>query len=78
MTTEEPPTAQTAYLRIARTTFRRSETLHQEVERIAVPNFDWIAAPIDGYAAAFSALGHAHLHFHLRRTHGAPQPEPPG
>lgn len=53
MANEEPPVASTA--------FHRRETLHQEAERIAVPNFDWIAAPIDGMAAAASALGHMHL-----------------
>jgi hypothetical protein len=61
MTTLEPPVAETA--------FHRRESLHQEAERIAVPNFDWIAAPIDGIAAALSALTHPHPHH--------PHAEPP-
>jgi len=66
MTTLEPPVAETA--------FHRRETLHEEAERIAVPNFDWIAAPVDGTAAALAALRHAHL----RARHPAAEPaEPP-
>jgi hypothetical protein len=75
MTTEEPPIAWTAFHRRAWTDFRRKESLHHEAERIAVPNFDWIAAPIDGYADAFTALTHPHLH--PRRAHGGQEPAPP-
>jgi hypothetical protein len=56
MTIEEPPVSATA--------LHKRETLHQEAERIAVPNFDWIAAPADGMADAFSALSHPHPRAH--------------
>jgi hypothetical protein len=57
--------------RVALSAARRRQLLHEEAERIAVPTFDWIAAPIDGMADAVSALTHPHR----RRPH--PQTEEP-
>ncbi len=64
MTVQEPPVGASA--------FHRRETLHQEAERIAVPNFDWIAATIDGMAEACSAMAHPHLHRHHHPAPDAP------
>ena len=57
----EPPVAETA--------FHRRETLHEEAERIAVPNFDWIRAPIDGTADAVNALTHPHWRHRNAKPH---------
>ncbi len=45
------------------------ETLHEMVERIAVPDCDWLATTIAGYVDAAGALAHPHLP-HLAALHG--------
>jgi hypothetical protein len=43
----------------------RKQSLHEEVGRLAVPSFDWIAEPVNGFADALVALSPPH--WHVRR-----------
>ncbi len=40
----------------------KRDPVHEEAERIAVPNFDWIAEPIGGLIDAAIALAPHHGH----------------
>ena len=40
----------------------KRDPVHEEAERIAVPNFDWVAQPIGGMIDAAIALASHHQH----------------
>lgn len=51
----------------------KRDPVHEEAERIAVPNFDWVAEPISGLIDAAIAL--APHHGHPRLDDGPTDPQ---